>query len=72
MPSLFLANSPQGAGDLTLAAVYTPFRSVLNMRHWRIAPPNIHASAAAWLIARGNKFTLTKVFPSKRKVFFKK
>ncbi len=36
---------------LTLAAVYTPFRSMLHMHHWRIAPSNIHASMSIFLSA---------------------
>ncbi len=44
----------QATEYLILAAVSTSFRSVLNARHWRAAPPDVHASMTAWLIARGN------------------
>ncbi len=64
--------APQGAGALVSAPlrVCTPFRSVLNERHWRSEPvltvrhwrtapsrhsSNIHAGMAIFLIARGNK-----------------
>ena len=31
--------------------VCTPFRSVLNVRHWRTAPPSVDASVSVWLVA---------------------
>ena len=52
----------QATGFLTLAAFYTPFRSMLNVCHRHTAPPNGHASMSAWLVARGNKYSQSALF----------